>query len=290
MEGRGRPSYYHIGEGEPGMLRERGRRGAEPPYERPSGSRHSSVPPRNPVVGSGVAFSPMSNLSGAVHPTGSPVVGSPTAMGTPIPAMASPMSPPGLVPPPPAAVDPVAVQAALGSQLLVQTVQQQQQQISQMMSLVQQLVQDRTSAEKKGKGGGSLSSISDSVDHAMEVDDGNGAPIRNPKADSYVPKLPMLDGGRMNKGRRAEIEAWVKYLEVFLPWIALFDDRIPSEVQACFVKDKPILNKDLAKGESIRSTRVFLYLRQSFANFSRGLDILKQVEREQLGFRQAMRR
>ena len=117
-----------------------------------------------------VAFNPMSNLSGAVHPTGSPVVGSPTAIGTPIPAMASPMSPPGLVPPPPAAVDPVAVQAALGSQLLVQTVQQQRQQISQMMSLVQQLVQDRTSAEKKGKGAGSLSSsISDSVDHAMEV-------------------------------------------------------------------------------------------------------------------------
>ena len=57
-------------------------------------------------------FSPMSNLSGAVHPTGSPVVGSPTAMGTSIPAMASLMSLPGLVPPPPAAVDPVAVQAA----------------------------------------------------------------------------------------------------------------------------------------------------------------------------------
>ena len=73
-----------------------------------------------------------------------------------------------------------------------------------MMLLVQQLVQDRTSAEKKGKGAGSLSGINDSVDHAMEVDDGNGAPIRNPKADLYVPKLPMLDGGRMNKSRRAE--------------------------------------------------------------------------------------
>ena len=44
-----------------------------------------------------------------------------------------------------------------------------------------------------------------------------------------------------------QIEAWVQYLEVFLPWIALFDERIPLEVQACFVKDKPILNKDLAK-------------------------------------------
>ena len=29
----------------------------------------------------------------------------------------------------------------------------------------------------------------------------------------------------MNKGRRAKIEAWVKYLEVFLPWIAPFYDR-----------------------------------------------------------------
>ena len=31
MEGCGRLSYDNIGEGEPGMLRERGRRGAEPP-------------------------------------------------------------------------------------------------------------------------------------------------------------------------------------------------------------------------------------------------------------------
>ena len=40
------------------------------------------------------------------------------------------------------------------------------------MSLVQQLVQDRTSADKKDKDAGSLSSISDSANHAMEVDDG----------------------------------------------------------------------------------------------------------------------
>ena len=58
------------------------------------------------------------------------------------------------------------------------------------MMLLVQLVQDRTSAEIKGKGAGSLSSISDSVDHAMEVD-GNGACIRNPKADSYVPKFAL---------------------------------------------------------------------------------------------------
>ena len=33
----------------------------------------------------------------------------------------------------------------------------------------------------------------------------------------------------------------------------------------------------------MRSTRVFLYLRQSFSSFPRGLDLLKQVEKEQLG-------
>ena len=58
----------------------------------------------------------------------------------------------------------------------------------------------------------------------MDVDEG-GAPIRNPKAESYVPKLPAI-GVKMSKGRRSEIERWADFLEQFLPWIALFDDRI----------------------------------------------------------------
>ena len=115
----------------------------------------------------------------------------------------------------------------------------QQQQTSQMMSLVQQ--RSRT---------------------GQEVDDGNGAHQESQGGLICAKSCPCLDGGTHEQGLACrEIEAWVEYLEVFLPWIALFDDRIPSEVQACFVKDKPILNKDLAKGESIRSTRVFLYLR-----------------------------
>ena len=32
----------------------------------------------------------------------------------------------------------------------------------------------------------------------MEVD--SGGPIRNPKAESYVPKLPQIDGATMGKG------------------------------------------------------------------------------------------
>ena len=163
-----------------------------------------------------------------------------------------------------------------------------------MMTLVETLVSRQLPVHgpenRPQAAAGALSDIS-SI-HSMEVDEG-GAPIRNPKAENYVPKMPLLDGSKMSKGRRSEIETWVDYLEVFLPWIALFDDRIPSEVQKYLTRDTAILNNSLPKGESIRSTRLFLYLRQSFSNYPRGLDILKQIEREQLGVSagyEAMRR
>ena len=227
----------------------------------------------------GAAFSPISNLSAAgspvYHPTGSPTGGS--LVGTPIPS-GVPVGPPGLVPPQPVAA-PGAVQQSVETQLLIHTVQEQQKQISQMVSLVETLVSRDSVRESKGKGVGSLSDLSGS---SMDVDEG-GAPIRNPKAESYVPKLPALDGSKMTRGRKAEIEAWVEYLEIFLPWLALFDDRIPGEIQSHFGQETTVQNSRLSKGESVRSTRVFLYLRQSFSSFPRGLDLLKQVEKEQLG-------
>ena len=64
-------------------------------------------------------------------------------------------------------------------------------------------------------------------------------------------------------------------------------------MQKYLIRNTTILNNSLPKGESIRSTRLFLYLRQSFSNYPRGLDILKQIEREQLGVSagyEAMRR
>ena len=216
----------------------------------------------------------------------------PQASGTPASSVPPLGTPPGLVPNPP--VIQQQQPPTLESQLLVQTVQQQQQQISQMMSLVESLVARQQPVygpeNRPQAAAGALSDIS-SI-HSMEVDEG-GAPIRNPKAENYVPKMPLLDGGKMSKGRRSEIEAWVDYLEVFLPWIALFDDRIPSEVQKYIAREEAIVNNSLPKGESIRSTRLFLYLRQSFSNYPRGLDILKQIEREQLGVSagyEAMRR
>ena len=267
MEGRGRPSFYDISQGDrsPGMVR-RTSRGSDMPYF-DRRARPSSVPRAG--AGLGAAFSPISNLSATGSPVYHPLVGTPIPSGVPV-------GPPGLAPPQPAAVQ-GAVQQSVETQLLIHTVQEQQKQISQMVSLVETLVSRDSVRESKGKGVGSLSDLSGS---SMDVDEG-GAPIRNPKAESYVPKLPALDGWKMARGRKAEIEAWVEYLEIFLPWLALFDDRIPGEIQSHFGQDATVQNSRLSKGESVRSTRVFLYLRQSFSSFPRGLDLLKQVEKEQ---------
>ena len=134
MEGRGRPSFYDISSGEPGMVRRGSRRSAEPPYGRVAGERNL---PNVPLVGAQVGFSPMSNMSGYMHPTGSPVIGSPVS-GTPASSVQPLETPPGLPSPTPSV--PQQQQPSLESQLLVQTVQQQQQQITQMMTLVETLV------------------------------------------------------------------------------------------------------------------------------------------------------
>ncbi|CAE7706840.1 unnamed protein product [Symbiodinium sp. CCMP2592] len=276
MEGRGRPSYFNIGDvpGEPGMIRRNSRSDAAPPYQRP---RASSVP-------RGAAFSPVSNLSAlerGMHPTGSPVVGSPAGSPNPLGGVLPP--PPGL--PEFGGVSPVnAPSPPTVETFLYQTVQQQQQQVAQLTSLVQALVSREVPAPPtaRGKGhGGELSSISDSSGK-MEVDEG-GAPIRNPKAEAYVPKLPAIDGGKMSKGRRSEIEGWAEFLEQFLPWIALFDDRIPEELHRSIASEVTIKQSSLEKGQSVRSTRTFLYLKQALQGFARGLDLVKQVEKEQLG-------
>lgn len=157
-----------------------------------------------------------------MHPTGSPVVGSPAAWPNPLGGVLPP--PPGL--PEFGGVSPVqAPPQPTVESFLLHTVQQQQNQVAQLTALVQTLVSREPAVVQKGKGtGGDLSSITDSTNR-MDVDEG-GAPIRNPKAESYVPKLPAIDGVKMSKGRRSEIEGWADFLEQFLPWIALFDDRI----------------------------------------------------------------
>ena len=62
--------------------------------------------------------------------------------------------------------------------------------------------------ESKAKGVGCLSDLSGS---SMDVDKG-GAPIRNPKAESYVPKLPALEGSKMTRGRKAEVPAMALFV------------------------------------------------------------------------------
>ena len=162
MEGRGRPSYYNIGDvpGEPGMIRRNSKSDAAPPYQRP---RASSVP-------RGAAFSPVSNLSAlerGMHPTGSPVVGSPAASPSPLGGVLPP--PPGL--PEFGGVSPVqAPPQPTVESFLLHTVQQQQNQVAQLTALVQTLVSREPAVVQKGKGtGGDLSSITDSTNR-MDVD------------------------------------------------------------------------------------------------------------------------
>ena len=62
--------------------------------------------------------------------------------------------------------------------------------------------------ESKAKGVGCLSDLSGS---SMDVDKGR-APIRNPKAESYVPKLPALEGSKMTRGRKAEVPAMALFV------------------------------------------------------------------------------
>ena len=84
----------------------------------------------------------------------------------------------------------------------------------------------------------------------------------------------------MAQVRKTEIEVWIEYLKIFLPWLALFDDRIPGKIPSHFGQNTTVQNSRLSKGENVRSTRVFLYFRQSFSFFPRGLNLLKQVEKK----------
>ena len=165
------------------MVRRGSRRSVDPPYERATAARNL---PNVPLVGAQAGFSPMSNMPGYVHvhPTGSPVIG------TPVPASGAqpPGTPPGLGSPVPP-VPQQQQQPSLESQLLV------------LMTLVETLVlrqQPVHGPENRPQAAaGALSDIS-SI-HSMEVDEG-GAPIRNPKAENYVPKMPLLEIGNRSLG------------------------------------------------------------------------------------------
>ena len=60
--------------------------------------------------------------------------------------------------------------------------------------------------------------------------------------------LPAIDGVKMSKGRRSEIEGWADFLEQFLPWIALFDDRIPEELYRAIASEVTIKQSSLIRG------------------------------------------
>ena len=195
--GRTRKTFYDISSGEPGMLRRGSRRSVDPPYERATAARNL---PNVPLVGAQAGFSPMSNMSGYVHvhPTRSPVIGTPVS-GSPA-SSAQPMgTPPGLGSPVPP-VPQQQQQPSLENQLLVQTVQQQQQQITQMMTLVETLVSRQQPVHgpenRSQAAAGALSDIS-SI-HSVEVDEG-GAPIETRRPRTTFQKCRFLMARRCRK-------------------------------------------------------------------------------------------
>ena len=181
MVERGRPSYYNIGEeGPDGMVRRSRRQSQEPPslqQARQATSCSWSVEVLPLVPCRTCRHREQLEQALCCHREALEVPRQES------PHRCSPLTtPPGLGGQQPQ-LDTAAVQAALESHVLVQTVQQQQQhmqqqqqQISQMMSLVEAMLSNRGNGEgnssRQERANVSISSLSSSADHAMEVDDG----------------------------------------------------------------------------------------------------------------------
>ena len=47
------------------------------------------------------------------------------------------------------------------------------------------------------------------------------------RAEKYLPSLPLIEHGQMNKGRVKELEEYHRWLEVLASWLALVPLRPP---------------------------------------------------------------
>ena len=94
------------------------------------------------------------------------------------------------------------------------------------MSLVETLVSRDSVRESQGKGVGSLSDLSGS---SMDVDEQLEIQRQSPTYPSFLRWM----GRRWHKGARQRSRPGLS-MEIFLQWLALFDDRIPGEIQSHF--------------------------------------------------------
>ena len=112
----------------------------------------------------------------------------------------------------------------------------------------------------------------------MEVEKDTGG-VRHHKAEQYLPKIPMLAFDKMTT-RANEINYWSEFVESVNSWLALLDDFYPIELYRATITDHVVRQDSLEKGPAARSARFHHLLRQSLGTFQRGLDIVRQLDKQ----------
>ena len=83
--------------------------------------------------------------------------------------------------------------------------------------------------------GGSSGSVSAPVVSAPST-----SGVGSNRAEKYLPSLPLIEHGHMNKGRVKELEEYHRWLEVLASWLALIDDNYVGELRQALVHDTDI--------------------------------------------------
>ena len=101
------------------------------------------------------------------------------------------------------------------------------------------------------------------------------------RAEKYLPSLPLIEHGHMNKGRVKELEEYHRWLEVLASWLALIDDNYVGELRQALVHDTDIKQSILAAPVASRSAKLFYYLQQSLQKFDRGMELVRSTSMRQ---------
>ena len=172
-----------------------------------------------------------------------------------------------------------ATQVVVEPSVAFQVVQQQSKQIADLVELVKAMSQ--LQAANLANSGGAAPASSSNETQPMEVDKDTGG-VRHWKAESYIPKIPMLEHQKMTT-RVNEISYWSQFVESLSSWLALLDDFYPQELFRAIITTNEIEQNSLEKGPAARSARFLNLLKQSLGDFQRALDLVRQCEQRQYG-------
>ena len=149
------------------------------------------------------------------------------------------------VPPGPAQQPPVAPAVQQVTVRLDPAMQQMMLQMMQSQQTLLEMLNKRMDAEEKrrkdqeasqaavlnpfgpgGTAGGSPTHGGGSGSgYAPVVSTPSASGVGSNRAEKYLPSLPLIEHGQMNKGRVKELEEYHRWLEVLASWLALIDDN-----------------------------------------------------------------